>query len=51
MQKRINESLLPSNISYIERPALKLENGILKSSLAFEREIKERLETQKQAYN
>lgn len=43
--------LLPSNRSYIEYAALKSENGVLKSSLAFEREIKERFETQKQAYN
>lgn len=39
-QKEIKDSLLPSNISYIEHAALKSENGILKSLLAFEREIK-----------
>lgn len=42
--------LLSLNRSYIEYAALKSENGVLKS-LAFEREIKERFETQKQAYN
>lgn len=41
-----NQRVLPSNILYIEHAALKSENGVLKSSLAFEREIKERLETQ-----
>lgn len=50
LHEKGNQRVLPSNILYIEYAALKSENGVLKSSLAFDREIKERLETQKQAY-
>lgn len=44
-QKEFKESPPPARIAHVEQPVLKSENKVLKTSLAFEKENREKLGT------